>query len=167
MVAWPKGGIDVPDWVALKERYVKGGMSYRSLAGESGVPYGQLSKRGAQDGWSKARKAREQCDKLELLKQSADLAQARIGAILSDDQQFHRHLVRYGRDGESGVEELIFDKVDTKALRDVVGAIRDMAGIVRDLHGLMSDKDKARLGLAAHAAQEAGVIQLPLREDAP
>ncbi|HIS01832.1 MAG TPA: hypothetical protein IAA74_09575 [Candidatus Excrementavichristensenella intestinipullorum] len=149
------------DWGALKQEYVEGTMSYRELARLRETPYDALRKRAAAEGWARARRARRTRDKLEGLRQAADLAAQRIGEMLADEQQFHRHLVRYGRDGEYGVEERILDKVDTRALKDAVSAIRSMTVVMRDLHGLLSEQEMARLG-GCREGETGGVIQLPL-----
>ncbi len=144
------------DWAALKAEYAAGDMGYRELARLRGAPYGALRRRAAAEGWVQARRARRTRDKLEGLCQAADLAARRIGDMLADEQQFHRHLVRYGRGGEYGVEERILDKVDTRALKDAVAAIRGMAAVMRDLDALLEPERRA----GAPAAD--GVIQLPL-----
>ena len=139
----------VPNWAALKEEYVAGQMSYRALATQRQVPYGALRKRAGAEGWVALRRARHACDKLDGLRRSADLITRRIGDMLEDEQQFHRHLVRYGRDGEFGVEERVMGKVDTRALKDAVSAIKGMTHVMRDLHGLLTEPERAAMEVAA------------------
>ena len=139
----------MPDWAALKEEYVAGQMSYRFLSRERGVPYDALRRRAGAEGWTALRLARHGADKLEGLRRSADLVARRISNMLEDEQQFHRHLVRYGRDGEFGVEERVMEKVDTRALKDAVNAIKGMTHVMRDLNGLPTEPEKAAMEVAA------------------
>lgn len=50
-----KGGIHITDWNKIKAEYVTGGASYRQLAEKYGISYAVLSKRGAAEGWYRAK----------------------------------------------------------------------------------------------------------------
>ena len=76
-------------------------------------------------------------DRLADLQEAARLAAAAIAAALSDPKQFHRNLVT-GQDKATGrwTEEQCFQKLDTKALKEVIDAIRDLTELTREFYNL-------------------------------
>lgn len=48
------GGIET-NWEAIREEYILGNMSQKTLAEKHGVSYGQLKRRAAAEGWAQAR----------------------------------------------------------------------------------------------------------------
>lgn len=156
-------GMAVADWEALKVAYATGEMSYRQMAEEEGLSASTLMKVGAKEGWAEARKKHRanvvakavrrveerKANKLVRLQRSADAMTAQIEAVLGDEQQFYRHLVTEGSGpGEFVTLERQFDKVDTKALRDMVGAIKDMTAVMRNLYGLLTVPEQTAMDVA-------------------
>ena len=62
---------------------------------------------------------------------AADDISATIAKVCRDSKQFNRHLVKNAADE---TVERIFDKADTRALRDLSGAIKDMVGVMQALY---------------------------------
>ena len=93
-----------------------------------------------------------------------------------DEKQFNRYIVSEGcGDGFSETSEKIFDKVDTKALKDLTGVLKDLTGLMRDFYNIPTpaqaeaqriaaerlalDKKRAEAGEATDTALE--IIGLP------
>lgn len=108
----------------------------------------------------------------------ARLITATTGAIdvamraINDDEQFNRYLVerreKYAvpvadEDAEDGelppdgklllerqwTEERTYQKVDTKALKDLTGVLKDLTGLVRDLYGIPTQAQAEAQRIAA------------------
>lgn len=102
----------------------------------------------------------------------ARLITATTGAIdvamraIGDDEQFNRYLVerreKYAvpvadeaaEDGElllerQWTEERMYQKVDTKALKDLTGVLKDLTGLVRDLYGIPTQAQAEAQRIAA------------------
>ena len=108
----------------------------------------------------------------------ARLITATTGAIdvamraIGDDEQFNRYLVerreKYAvpvadEDAEDGelppdgklvterqwIEERTYQKVDTKALKDLTGVLKDLTGLVRDLYGIPTQAQAEAQRIAA------------------
>lgn len=102
----------------------------------------------------------------------ARLITATTGAIdvamraIGDDEQFNRYLVerreKYAvpvadeaaEDGElllerQWTEERTYQKVDTKALKDLTGVLKDLTGLVRDLYGIPTQAQAEAQRIAA------------------
>lgn len=106
------------------------------------------------------------------------LITATTGAIdvamraINDDEQFNRYLVerreKYAvpvadEDAEDGelppdgklvterqwIEERTYQKVDTKALKDLTGVLKDLTGLVRDLYGIPTQAQAEAQRIAA------------------
>lgn len=183
------------DWEALKIEYATSGVGYRALAERHGLSASTLMKMGAREGWVEARARHrravveksirrveaDKVDALVALQRSADRMAGVIERVVEDERQFYRHLVNAGRGpGEGGTVERIYDKVDTKALRDMVTAARDLTATVRNLYGLPTEAERASIELARERLEldkrkaaagvpdegEIGVIALPERGDA-
>ena len=151
------------DWEALKAEYVTGDLSYRQMAEKHELSASTLMKVGAREAWAEARKKHRgnvvartvrriegrKVDKLVRLQHSADKMVTRIETVLGDDLQFNRYLVTEGSGpGDFETVEKQFGKVDTKALRDMVGAIKDMTTVMRNLYGLLTEPERSAMDIA-------------------
>ena len=140
------------NWDAIKQAYAQGGKTHEELAREFGCCVQSLRNKAATDGWKEAREefranvaaatARRQAEDaaniadlniktIRKLRQAhADLVTA-AAALAADADQFRRHIVnQYER-----AEEVVFDKRDARALKDVVGALDTLMDMQERLYG--------------------------------
>lgn len=139
------------NWTEIEAQYIAGEMSQKELAESLGISYSTLAKVATANKWSAKRKKFRQ----KVAKKGLERAGARIAKKLSkladgtellidaalkalgDEQQFYRYIVTDGvGEGCSVTKEEIFQKLDSKALRDVTAALRDLTAMRRDLFGL-------------------------------
>lgn len=151
---------EIPDWESIKTEYVTTKISYRALADKYGISCRTVFARGKREGWVQERQkhkdavvarmvrnvqrkeASDGAKRLLQMRSAADGMTEVIAGVFEDAQQFHRHLVSV-RDGEgAAVEERVFRKLDTKAVRDLTVAMRDLTAVLRDLYDLPSLADR-------------------------
>ena len=77
-----------------------------------------------------------------------------IQNIFVDEQQFHRHLVTDTEIDEDGGKSIVtvereFDKVDTRAIKDLTGALKDMTLVLRNLNNLPTQAEAEAQRIAA------------------
>lgn len=166
------------NWDTLKTVYVTTQLSLNDLAKREGLKLHTIQERSRKDGWVAARmafraKATEQAmdkavdeetDRLAKIISAANSMASVIENVYKDDEQFHRHIVL---DMDSMVEKR-FDKVDTKAIRDMTAAIKDMTLVLRNLHNLPTQAEVEAQRIAAErlkleqrkvdAAEKAGEV---------
>lgn len=142
------GGSLAYNWSKIRTEYVSGKLSYKALADKHGVSLQQIAKVAKEQRWPEKRKAHRekvaakalakaeerQANELAALMESTDSLIGAITSALRDPQQFHRHIVSIGCGAE--VEERIYEKVDTKAVRDLTAAIKDLAQLQREFHNI-------------------------------
>ena len=52
-----------------------------------------------------------------------------------DQQQFHRYLVKTKAGADGDLEERIFQKLDTKSLKEVTAVLKDLKAMVQEASG--------------------------------
>ena len=139
------------DWASIKTEYITTKCSYRQLSEKYGVSIGNISKRSIREQWKEQRerhvqKAFKKAEEKAASKEANRLARlitATTKAIdvameaFEDEKQFNRYIVSEGSgDGFSETSEKIFDKVDTKALKDLTGVLKDLTGLMRDFYNI-------------------------------
>jgi len=148
------------DWNGIRCEYVTGAMSYKALAKKHRIQPNTLSKRGKEEGWPEQRRkfrddvaaraiegaADKEAARLANVIKSADAMGEVMARIFEDADQFHRHIVI---DGRGASEERMFDKIDTRAIRDLTGAMKDMTFVLRNLHNLPTQAEKEAQRIAA------------------
>ncbi|MBR5342591.1 MAG: hypothetical protein IK149_01695 [Oscillospiraceae bacterium] len=185
------------DWTEIETMYVAGDMSLQALAEQTGISYSTVSKHASAGKWSEKRqgfrkkaenKALERARarisaKLLKLAESTELAIDAALQALNDPEQFRRYIVTEGcGEGVSATSEKIFQKTDTKALRDMAAALRDLTALQRNIYGLKTSGEKVsekiareRLKLEQKKVEhaigdedggESGVILIPERRRA-
>ncbi len=156
------------DWNTIKTEYITGDDSYKVLAGKWGVSFRTLSQKGQKEGWFPARleyrdsvvkkivrkrasqTAGNTVEKLSRLQTSADAMSELIFNTLADADQFHRYIVtRSLGGGATEKEERLFDKVDTKAIRDLTAAMRDLAAVIRSVYDIPTRVEQSAMDIAA------------------
>lgn len=154
----------MPDWNAIKSEYITEDISYRKLADKWGVSFRTLADHARKESWNKERNthrdnvtkqtvqkiaARQSSDgayKLLRLQEAADSIGDVIASIFGDADQFHRHIVE---DANYSVEERVYKKVDTKAIKDLTGAMKDLAYVLRNVYDLPTKQEQVTLDNAA------------------
>ena len=150
----------VIDWNRLKVAYVTGNMSYKELAKKHRLQATAVSRKGKEEQWPRLRKEYRQkaadkaienevdneAERLSKLIKAEDAMEDVVVKLFSDAQQFYRHIVI---DGQGHSEERIFDKVDTRAIRDLTGALKDLTFIRRNLQNLPTQAEKEAQRIAA------------------
>ena len=139
------------DWKQLELEYVTTVKSYREIAEEFEAPFSSVCIYGRDHHWTDKRKKyhenvikkaidkseNQAAGKLAKLISASDKAADVIEKALSDDNQFRRYIVtERNEDGAESTAEYIFDKTDTKALRDIVACLKDLTGIMRNLNNI-------------------------------
>ena len=153
-------GAPFVDWEAVRLAYISTVKSYRQVAREMGVSYSKIRAHGKDEDWPAQRVAyqreaaeraiasgiAQEADRLgKVINAMADV----IEGVFEDGQQFHRHLVplRQGKDEET--VERIFDKVDSRAIKDLTGALKDMTQVLRNLYNLPTQAEAEAQRIAA------------------
>ena len=154
------------DWEKIKTEYVTTDISQRGLIKKYKVNNVDLAKHSKEEGWVQARKdykARatakviaKMCDK-ESTKQANQLSglldasynlRDRIMKATADPDQFNRYLVTKGRKGgEFETVEVIKDKVDTKAIRELTQSMRALEDLIRSLNNIPTPAEQQRLDI--------------------
>lgn len=131
------------NWIEIETEYITTNTSYAKIAEKHGVPLGTLQKYAAKNDWFGKKQdyaektvakttdkiAKEEAKKLAKLTKAADMMTDVVERILKDTQQFNRHIVGFG-------EEKVYQKVDTKAIRDITVAIKELTSVVRNLNNI-------------------------------
>ena len=139
------------NWKTIEIRYVAGDKSLKELAKEFRVSYSTLSKHASEEKWVEKRRehratvesaalarAQERAKKRmdELLQASERLMDAAVEAV-KDNDQFKRWISIEGcGKGCSEASEKVFDKRDTRAMKDMVFVLKELTGILRDAYGI-------------------------------
>ena len=147
------------NWKKIETQYVAGDMSLRELAAKKKVSYSTLSKRASVGGWNKKReKFRDEVAKkaladarargaqqLEKLMSAAGTLVDEAAAMLQDNEQFRRFIVSEGQgEGVSETSEKIFNKRDTRAMKDLASVLKDLAPLLREHYGLQPEAEREK-----------------------
>ena len=150
------------DWDAIKTEYVTGDISQRELIKKHRLNPSDCSKHSKREGWVKARedyrtKASAKAVQKSCNKRANELAgvlnssykiRDTIEKAMNDPQQFNRYLVQKGRKGgEFETVEVIKDKVDTKAIKEMTQALRAVESLIRSLGNIPTEAEAQRLQL--------------------
>ena len=151
------------DWGAIKAAYVSSTKSYRTIAAEHNLSFVAVSKRGKADGWPALRKAFQEEAACRAIAGEVDNEAKRLGKIIEaansmsdvihgvfkDTEQFHRHIVTNTHGDETITSEKIFEKVDSRAIKDLTGALKDMTLVLRNLYNLPTQAEAEAQRIAA------------------
>ena len=151
------------DWGAIKTAYVSSTKSYKRLATEHNLSFSAVSKRGKDEGWPALRKAFQEEAACRAIAGEVDNEAKRLGKIIeaanamsdvihgvfNDTEQFHRHIVTNTHGDETITSEKIFEKVDSRAIKDLTGALKDMTLVLRNLYNLPTQAEAEAQRIAA------------------
>lgn len=150
------------DWDKIKTEYVTGNISQRALIKKYKVNNVDLAKHSKEEGWVKAREdyrarvtskaiaksCNKRADELAGVLESSYKMRDVIAGAMNDPKQFNRYLVTKGRKGgEFETVEVIKDKVDTKAVREMTQALKAIEGLIRSLNNIPTEAEMQRLQL--------------------
>ena len=139
------------DWAAIKHEYVTDpNTSLRKIAKKYGVSLNTIAKKSKAEDWFATRKktqtkivtkgitktVNKMADELSKESDFLERMKGHMDKMLSDDQQFQRHLVNEGADTFFGTEERIFDKYDTRAMKDSMQILQMMESMTRSLYNI-------------------------------
>jgi hypothetical protein len=148
------------DWNAIKTEYVTGNMGQRALIKKYKLASADVSKHSKKEGWVKAREdyrakaqakamqkaVNKRADELASVLDSAYKIKDTINNAVSDPLQFNRYLVTEGsKGGEFHTEEVIKDKIDTKAIREMTQALKAVESLIRSLNNIPTEAEAQRL----------------------
>ena len=141
-------------WGKIKHEYVTSpDATLRKIAEKYGITYWTVAKKSKADNWFAARNEHQsrvvsraisqtedqQVYELAQEKQFLERMKERMADMLSDQDQFHRHLTTNIITGVT--EENIYEKVDTKALKDSMQVLKMIEDMSRSLYNLQRAAD--------------------------
>lgn len=193
--------IDPSLWAKIKTEYITTDISLRALAKKHGIGLVSIGKHCKEEDWVKQRAIHHEKAITRAIQKSetkeanrlARLMEATTKAIdvameaFEDDKQFNRYIVnrreKYmgGKDAAAGdvietewSEEQVFQKIDTKALRDLTGVLKDLDALMRQYYNLPTPAQAEAQRIAAERLElekakaaidededESGIIIIP------
>lgn len=114
----------------IREEYIQSGLSLRKLAQKHGVSQRTLERRSAREAWPALRQQPSAGCAAKKLEETVVRLLRLLQQDFEDPQQFHRYLVKIK--GTEEPEERIFQKLDTKALKEVTSALKELKALLRD-----------------------------------
>ncbi|MGF6376859.1 transposase-like protein [Clostridiales Family XIII bacterium PM5-7] len=164
------------DYSKLKIEYIAGDISYAKLAKKHGIAVATLSKKASKEGWHKD-KVRHNQNVVEKAVRKAENEQAKVFAkelvtvgkinavldkALEDVMQFNKYIVqkkeKYSTptrhdgkllDERQWSEVETFDKIDTKALKEVAETLKLVEQMKRSMQGILSIDQQKSLEMQA------------------
>ena len=144
-----------PSWEELKAEYITGNMSYRDLAKKHKMSAPLIMKRGVKEGWFGLRKQNgqkvmakltervneEKVNKLATIAESADKMADTIHRVMEDTDQFFRRTNLAG-------EEIVSQKADTKAMKELASAMKDLTSVLRNVYNIPTEAESISLQIA-------------------
>jgi hypothetical protein len=160
------------DWAVIKHEYVTDpDATLRKMAAKYGVNYGTIANKSKAEGWFATRKkhqskvvsqaisrtgnaqAKELSEEADFLK----LMKGHMNRMLSDQDQFQRHLVMTTEIDEQGslstTEEKIFDKFDARAMKDAMQTLKMIEDMSRSLYNIAKASEIQKHQLDAERLQ--------------
>lgn len=150
------------DWDAIKTEYVTTDISLRGLRDKYKLAHQDVAKHSKEEGWVKARKNYRTRAATKAITKSCNKRANELAGVLAssykmrdvienamnDPQQFNRYIVTNGRKGgEFETTEEIYQKVDTKAIREMTQALKAVEGLIRSLNNIPTEAEMQRLQL--------------------
>lgn len=151
-------------WEKLEKEYVTGDCTYKDLADKYNVSHKEVRVHGASEGWRNKRKEfRAKALQKSLTKSVNNEAErlAKIGIAANhaldvamkafeDEHQFNRYIVSTSvGPGMTDMEERIYEKLDTRALKDLTATIKDLTSIIRNVYGIPTQAEAEAQRVAA------------------
>lgn len=148
------------DWVPIRAEYIAGQMGYRKLAEKYGVSENAVYAHARRENWAADRKkyrekrgadlvaryARMDARRMEAIFRASEKMAERLAAMMEDEGQFNRYLVREKQTGELREETL--DVYNTKAMSQTVKMLREMNKQMRSLYRIPTQAEAEAQHLA-------------------
>lgn len=150
------------DWSAIKTEYVTTDISQRDLIKKYRLNTRYVAKHSREENWVKLRKEYKSKMASKVIAKSCNKRANELAGVLessykmrdvienamNDPQQFNRYIVTNGRKGgEFETTEEIYQKVDTKAIREMTQALKAVEGLIRSLNNIPTEAEMQRLQL--------------------
>lgn len=147
------------DWKKIKEEYISTNITLEALAKKHKISKSTLYKKSSAGKWNSKKKklgkkveekflekasdkiSAQDIGKLDRLIKAADRMSEVIEEAMTDPDQFKRYVVTKKTKKASGAEvmeaeEKVFDKFDSRAIKDMTLAMKELTGLVRSLNGI-------------------------------
>jgi uncharacterized protein YjcR len=158
------------DWIAIKNEYITGAVTYKVLAAKHGISEQNLRHRAGREKWSDDKRTlathiaqKSVCKAVEkAVKRNSDILAKEfrladnitkiIENAIKDPKQFNKHLItrkegEYQGSSSQWVEVQEFDVLDTKRLKDITDTLATNTALKRLIKGILDVKDEKRLKL--------------------
>lgn len=147
------------DWDAIKTEYVTTDISLRGLQEKYKIYRGDIDKHSKNDGWVKARKEYRAKAVAKAVSKSCNKRANELSGVLDaafnirdtiisaakDPVQFNRYLVQYGSGKDFDTEERVYDKLDTKAIKEMTQALKNIEDLIRSIGNNPTEAEAQRL----------------------
>lgn len=157
------GTVEDRDWKQIKTEYITTDTSYRKLAKKHNIPMSTLTRIAIKEQWVEAREryknkvvaktvekmANKEANKLAKIRTAADNMADVVTEIFDDPEQFHRHLVQVGVGKSFDTVERVYNKIDTKAIKDITATLKDLSAVLRNIYDLPTMQEQAAMDNAA------------------
>lgn len=150
MATKKKNGRQNYDWEMIKNDYVSSDLSLRKIAEKYKIPLATVSLKSKADNWFATKKqfkedvstkvrtklSTKKADSLARLLTASDALMQRIEQTIADTEQFNRHIVQENAPAPEGIGtvsvtyEKVFDKVDTRAIKDIATSMKTIAELM-------------------------------------
>jgi uncharacterized protein YjcR len=137
------------DWTSIKMDYITTPTSYRKLSEKYGVSATTICKQSQAGDWIAEREryndkvytksvekaANKEASRLAGLVTAANKAVDITLSAFEDDRQFNRYIVAETDGmGATTTQERVFEKIDTRALKDLTNVMKDLSGLLREFY---------------------------------
>ena len=114
------------DWDAIKTEYVTSDISLKGLEKKYRLSHGDTTKHSSSE-------------------DAAFNIRDTIISAAKDPVQFNRYLVQYGSGKDFDTEERVYDKLDTKAIKEMTQALKNIEDLIRSIGNNPTEAEAQRL----------------------
>lgn len=146
------------DWEAIKTEYVTSDISQRALIEKYKVNNVDLAKHSKNEKWVEERKKYKAKATSKAIAKSCNKRANELAGVLDaafnirdtivsatkDPDQFNRYLVQYGSGKDFDTEERLYNKVDTKAIREMTQALKAVEDLIRSIGNIPTEAELQR-----------------------
>lgn len=145
-----KNGRQNYDWEMIKHDYVSSDLSLRKIAEKYKIRLATVSKKSKADDWFATKQkfkkdvstkaitklSTKKADSIARMLAASDTLMQRIEQTIADTEQFNRHIVNENAPAPEGIGtvsvtyEKTFDKVDTRAIKDIAQSMKTIAELL-------------------------------------
>jgi hypothetical protein len=147
------------DWDAIKTEYITSDISLKGLEKKYRLSHGDTTKHSSSEGWVSLRKDYRQRTVSKAVTKSCNKRANELAGVLDaafnirdtiisaakDPVQFNRYLVQYGSGKDFDTEERVYDKLDTKAIKEMTQALKNIEDLIRSIGNNPTEAEAQRL----------------------